>query len=430
MASARISGRSAAIEIRTRSSPAPASSIAARITSSSEIQSARGSAAPACSRERSSSWSTSRVSRALSWAIASVSSTRSASVSAGEDSASPEATIAVSGERRSCETDRSTAVLISSLRRSALVSTTSRVSRSRSSAAASSASRAGATRSRATSATAAGTTSVPCSPSGIAAWRASPSTRSGHDRGGVDLQRVGDALRRARQRRARIRRAEQQPRQLGGEIRLAPPPLGLARPRRGEVGERRHDDGRDQEHGERDPVLGLGDREAPGRRDVEEVEAQGRGDARAKAEPEAEEARDQQHGRQVEDAERDRRRDLLEREEDRGGERDRARRHQDADCGATRAHVADSSAEPRRLRRPTSSRTCEGSSPATTSARVTCSSTARNEARTAIQTSRIGSAVPEKSSVSGRAPLTPASGPSIARMTSASVTSAAGRASL
>ena len=73
--------------------------------------------------------------------------------------------------------------------------------------------------------------------------------------------------------------------------------------------------------------------------------------------------------------------------------------------------------------------TSSGSSPAATSARVTDSSTARRFARIATQTSRRGSAAPSYSRVSGRAPRTFASGPSTARMTSAIVISAAGRAS-
>ena len=61
-----------------------------------------------------------------------------------------------------------------------------------------------------------------------------------------------------------------------------------------------------------------------------------------------------------------------------------------------------------------------------TSASVTDSSTPRRLARTAIQTFRSGSAVPWYSSDSGRVPRTFASGPSTARITSASVISSAG----
>ena len=64
-----------------------------------------------------------------------------------------------------------------------------------------------------------------------------------------------------------------------------------------------------------------------------------------------------------------------------------------------------------------------GSSPATTSASVTDSSTSRTLARSASQTSRSGSQPPRYSISSGDSPRTVASGPSTARITSASVIS-------
>ena len=67
--------------------------------------------------------------------------------------------------------------------------------------------------------------------------------------------------------------------------------------------------------------------------------------------------------------------------------------------------------------------------PAATSASVTVSSTARRLPRTAIQTSRSGSATPAYSTCSGRSPRTFAIGPSTARITSASVISAGSFAS-
>ena len=150
-------------------------------------------------------------------------------VERGEASASAAATIAVSGERRSCETERRTAVLISSLRRSALVSTTSRVSAlalERGAPAAPSS--AGATRSRATLGGRDGHEQ-----------RAEVAERDRrvplvaldaleHDGGRVDLERVGDPLGGRCQRRVRLRAAEQQLRELGGQVGLAPAPLGLA----------------------------------------------------------------------------------------------------------------------------------------------------------------------------------------------------------
>ena len=79
----------------------------------------------------------------------------------------------------------------------------------------------------------------------------------------------------------------------------------VARARRA-LGERAGDERGDEEDAERDPVLAVGDREAPGRRDVEEVERQ-RALASAVAAPSqrAPDARDQQDGEQVDDAERD-----------------------------------------------------------------------------------------------------------------------------
>ena len=94
------------------------SSTAARMTSSTEHHSRRGSAAPACRRERSSSLSTRRARRSallddrvakLVAVLASVERRRAERPARGQ--------IAVSGERRSCETARSSAVLSTSLRR-------------------------------------------------------------------------------------------------------------------------------------------------------------------------------------------------------------------------------------------------------------------------------------------------------------------------
>ena len=99
------------------------SSIAASMTSSMEVQSVDGSAVPVRSLERSSRLSTSPASRSESSMIASRRSARSSSSIVGEVSASAAARIAVIGVRRSWETVRSRAVLISSLRRRASVST-------------------------------------------------------------------------------------------------------------------------------------------------------------------------------------------------------------------------------------------------------------------------------------------------------------------
>ena len=95
---------------------------------------ARGAARPCRSpgRETSSRFSTRRERRWPSPTTASLSSARSASVRVGESSAAPAAIIEVSGVRRSWETERSSAVFSSSLRRSASASITSACMRSRS----------------------------------------------------------------------------------------------------------------------------------------------------------------------------------------------------------------------------------------------------------------------------------------------------------
>ena len=239
--------------------------------------------------------------------------------------------IAVSGERRSCETARSSAVLTTSERRSAAVSTTSRCSASRSIAAASMASSAGTTRSRRRSRTAgsrpAGTSSVPSggSPSTRATRRSSPSHRPQLDRGRRQLERVGEPLRDGGQRLVEARAAQQQPRHLGGQVGLLAALVRLARAHARALGQGAGDQGGDEEDGERDPVLALGDREAARGRDVEEVERERAGQRGRRAEPAAPHRGDEQHGDEVDDAEGDDRRDLGERVDQRGRRRHRER---------------------------------------------------------------------------------------------------------
>ena len=119
----------------------PDVSTAATITSPRSHQSTRGSAASASSRDRSSRLSISRDSRCASSRdrrrqLAALVVARGRSPPSG----STAVRIAVSGERRSCDTARSSAVLTTSLRRSAAASTRLPSSSSRSIAAASSAS--------------------------------------------------------------------------------------------------------------------------------------------------------------------------------------------------------------------------------------------------------------------------------------------------
>ena len=222
-------------------------------------------------------------SRPASPAMSATSSRCSAGDSDAEPSAPAAVRIAVSGERRSCETARSSAVLSTSERRSALVSTTSRCSASRSTAAPRMASSAGTTRccrrSRTAGGRPAGTSSVPrgrrlAQRQGDAALVALDGAQL--DRRRAQLERVRQALRDRRQRLVEARAAQQQPRHLGRQVGLL---ATLAAPRaygRGPLGQRAGDEGGDEEDDERDPVLALGDREAARRRDVEEVERRAR----------------------------------------------------------------------------------------------------------------------------------------------------------
>ena len=89
--------------------------------SSIEHQSARGSAPPACRRDRAG-FCTNRSKRALS-AITTEASSRRCSSESVRDWRPPAAVaMAVSGERRSCETERSNVVLTTFARRSVSVS--------------------------------------------------------------------------------------------------------------------------------------------------------------------------------------------------------------------------------------------------------------------------------------------------------------------
>ncbi len=160
--------------IRTGTGSPPAQprspSAAAETRSSTETQSERGVALPACRRDSARRLSTRPASRVPSSTTAALSSDRSWAVSESAPSACPAATTAVNGVRRSWETARSRAVLMSSDRRSAAVSTRSACMASRRWAMATSASSVGTTwvRSRCSvsGGRLAGTSSVAiCSPS-------------------------------------------------------------------------------------------------------------------------------------------------------------------------------------------------------------------------------------------------------------------------
>ena len=228
--------------------------------------------------------STSAESRCASSTTTRPSSSRSPRSSPGERTAWPAVMIAVSGVRRSCDTARSSAVLMTSERRSACVSTTSACSRSRSSAARSSASSAGATRSRTRARIAASSPPGPSSSS--ASWplprssftprRASASLGGiEHDLDVAQAERRADEPPRLGQRVGERRPAEQDARGAGREVGFAATALGLGGARAREIRDgRRHRRGH-EEHAQRHPVRRVGDHQPAGGRDVEEVERRG-----------------------------------------------------------------------------------------------------------------------------------------------------------
>ena len=291
---------------------------------------------PDCSSERSSSFSISSHRRVPA---SSTSSRTSATFSTSGSCASsvPAAVrIAVTGVRRSWETERSTAVFISSLRRSAAVSTISARRLSRWTAAARIEDSAGTTRSRARSRSAgdtpAGSSSAPI---------VSPPARSGSSAaasdGGASPRRIDAegvpsacASRSAAGTSASCKTlgAEQQLRELACQRGLTAALVELTRARTRELGDQTDHD-RDRGEGrEADPVAPVAEREVTGRRQVEEVERGGAQDRRREPEGEAPEDRHDEHRQQVEDAERLDRRDVLERVHEQRREGDRRERHQ------------------------------------------------------------------------------------------------------
>ncbi len=130
--SATRGGRSGSAASLTVSPSSPIDVRAASKTPARSIGSRRGSALPDSSRETSIRFSTRRESRWPSETTASLSSRRSSAVAVGESRAAPAAMIEVSGVRRSWETERSSAVFSSSLRRRAPASIASASIRSRS----------------------------------------------------------------------------------------------------------------------------------------------------------------------------------------------------------------------------------------------------------------------------------------------------------
>ena len=276
-ASARTSGRSAVERDlhghgRGRRGRAPP-----RRTSSIEHQSRRGSASPACSRERSSSLSISRDSRSASSTTTAPSSSplgrldrrRADRVAGGEDRRQRRAQVVRDGaQQRGLDHVRAPQGLrLDDLRLQPRRAPAPRPAAPRS---------AGATRSRRRAvdlgrqAVGQRATSAP-RPSATSASLRGSSTIVANGRPSAEASRAeatGSAS-------ATLGLAEQHARELGGEVGLLAPPLGLDR---AAARERRHE-GRGErggeEHEDRDPVLRRGDRQPARRRQMEEVPRHG-----------------------------------------------------------------------------------------------------------------------------------------------------------
>ena len=262
------------------------------------------------------------------------------SVRLGECSASAVVRIAVSGERRSCETERSSAVLITSLRRSAAVSTTSACSASRSSAAASSASsagaiahlhapqhglrRAGGQHERADLARALAQREDDAALAGV--------DRAQLDRGAGEPERLREPRADRRQRLLQPPAAQQQPRHLGRQVGLLAALVGL---RARACGRARPASSPRRRRGRRRPGATQFSPVAIVKRPVggmwKKLNASALATRGRQRQPRAPDRRHHQHDEQVDDAEREHRRDVVERVDQQRGQRDADRRGHDSD---------------------------------------------------------------------------------------------------
>ncbi len=246
---------------------------------------------------------------------AALSSARSSAVSESLPSAWPAATIAVTGVRRSWETARSSAVLTSSLRRRAarldrfglqrVAAQGDRDERSERGHDVASCSRCSVStgRSRGTSSVATWEPSAPLKRKRAAPLLAGRDAEL--DRRGGHRERLGDPVRGDRQRIRGLRAGQQLSRERRREVGLGPAALGLERAAARELGHRADRDRDDHESSERDPVAAVGDREAPGRGEVEEVERGGAQQRRGEAERQPPVRGHEQHRGQVHHAQRD-----------------------------------------------------------------------------------------------------------------------------
>jgi hypothetical protein len=123
---------------------------------------------------------------------------------------------------------------------------------------------------------------------------------------------------------------EQQASHLCPKVGLPPSLLGLDGADASRLGERARAHGDDDEDGQRDPVLAITDREAPGDREVREVEGRRARDRGEHSERRAPDRRHEQHADEVYDAQRDHGGHRLEGIEEERGKGHRAECHANA----------------------------------------------------------------------------------------------------
>ena len=240
--------------------------------------------------------------------------------------------IPVSGERRSCETARRSAVLTRSLRLSVSASSASRSRRSRSAATASSAASAGRNRRRTSrlGSVPGGVYSVPtCLPaasSGCGARCASPPAGAAElDLDVIDAQHAGSGSGHLGELLLEAAAAQE----VGGESRqqrrLALALLGGGRATTCARGELADDDRRRDVDREREPVLAVRERERVPRRQEEPVEREHARDRDRHREADAPDDGHRQHREDVENAEAEHRHPLVEQCDHGRDRRDRGR---------------------------------------------------------------------------------------------------------
>ena len=148
------------------------------------------------------------------------------------------------------------------------------------------------------------------------------------DRRRAQLQRMRQPCRGGGQGLGEVVSAQQEPRHLCGQIGLASAGLRIARPGARDLCDRAHQSRRYEEGDQGDPVARAPDLELPDRGQVEEVERRRAQHRREGAQPCSPDRGDDEHGQQVHDAERDDRGDLLERVDQQRAQRRGGHRHE------------------------------------------------------------------------------------------------------